>query len=93
MFNDSNPNEKGRWRPPTDDEIRKRAFELYLERERECGGAIDDWLEAEAELWLRRTVSASLCLRCANLRTPYTECASASSGQCSDETPSAPKHD
>lgn len=44
-----------RWRPPTDDEIRTRAYELYLKRERECGGPLDDWLEAEAELLLKWT--------------------------------------
>ncbi len=45
--------EKPRWQPPTDDEIRQRAYELYLERESETGGPLDDWLEAEAELLLR----------------------------------------
>lgn len=40
------------WQPPTEDEIRKRAYELYLERQRECRGPLDDWLEAEAELFL-----------------------------------------
>ena len=40
------------WRPPTEDEIRKRAYEIHLERERQCGGPLDDWLEAEAELLL-----------------------------------------
>lgn len=38
------------WQPPTELQIRRRAYELYLERERECGGPLDDWLEAEAEL-------------------------------------------
>ena len=45
------------WSPPTEQEIRRRAYELYLERERECGGALDDWLEAEAELLLERRTS------------------------------------
>jgi hypothetical protein len=43
------------WRPPTEGEIRNRAYELYLERERECGGSLDDWLQAEAELLLKWT--------------------------------------
>jgi len=43
------------WQPPTEDDIRQRAYELYLERQRECGGPLDDWLEAEAELLLKRT--------------------------------------
>ena len=42
------------WQPPTEDDIRQRAYELYLARQRECGGPLDDWLEAEAELLLRR---------------------------------------
>ena len=42
------------WQPPTEDDIRQRAYELYLQRQRECGGPLDDWLEAEAELLLRR---------------------------------------
>ena len=41
------------WQEPTEEEIRKRAYELYLEREREFGAPVDDWLEAEAELLLR----------------------------------------
>src|SRR5215469_12503433 len=35
------------WQPPTEDEIRNRAYEIHLERQRECGGPLDDWLEAE----------------------------------------------
>jgi len=43
------------WQEPSGEEIRKRAYELYLERLQECGGELDDWLEAEAELLLRRS--------------------------------------
>jgi hypothetical protein len=50
------PNED--WRPPTEDEIRKRAYELYLERESHGNGALNDWLKAEAELWTKRSTSA-----------------------------------
>ncbi len=42
-------------RPPSEDEIRKRAYEIYIEREGSPGGALDDWLKAESELkraWL-----------------------------------------
>lgn len=46
--------ESVRWQPPTEEEIRQRAYELYLERQRECGGSLDDWIEAEAELLLKR---------------------------------------
>lgn len=42
------------WQPPTEEEIRSRAYELYLERERAGGGPTGDWLEAEAELFLTR---------------------------------------
>jgi hypothetical protein len=48
------------WRPPTEDEIRTRAYELYLERHRYSGGALDDWLEAEAELWMKRSRPGAL---------------------------------
>ena len=45
--------EETTWQPPTEDEIRKRAYELYLERQQGCRGPLDDWLEAEAELFVR----------------------------------------
>jgi Protein of unknown function (DUF2934) len=42
------------WQAPSEEEIRDRAYQLYLDRMRECGGPLDDWLEAEAELLLKR---------------------------------------
>ncbi len=39
---------------PTEDEIRELAYEIYLERKGEPGNAIDHWLQAEADLKLRR---------------------------------------
>jgi DUF2934 family protein len=39
---------------PAEDEIRNRAYEIYLERKGEPGNAVDDWLQAEADLKLRR---------------------------------------
>ena len=59
------------WLPPTEEEIRKRAYELYLERMRYCVGALDDWLEAEAELWMKRssTGASSAPRRLANRAT------------------------
>jgi len=38
---------------PTEDEIRKRAYEIYQERNGGPGNALEDWLQAEAELKLR----------------------------------------
>jgi hypothetical protein len=35
---------------PSQDEIRARAFELYLEGGRRPGHELDDWLQAEFEL-------------------------------------------
>jgi hypothetical protein len=35
---------------PSHDEIRRRAFEIYLERNGVGGSELDDWLQAEAEL-------------------------------------------
>lgn len=37
----------------TSEEVAKRAYELYVERGRENGGALDDWLAAEKE-WFER---------------------------------------
>ena len=37
-------------REPTDEEIARRAYELYLARGRQDGRAADDWLRAEQEL-------------------------------------------
>jgi hypothetical protein len=37
-----------------DEEIRCRAYEIYLERGQQAGGDLDDWLQAERELKARR---------------------------------------
>jgi len=43
-----------------EEQIRRRAYELYETRGREDGHAIDDWLQAEAEIFgtRRRTTAA-----------------------------------
>ncbi len=33
-----------------DEEIRRRAYEIYLERDQQPGRELDDWLQAEREL-------------------------------------------
>jgi hypothetical protein len=33
-----------------DEEIRRRAYEIYLERDEQPGRELDDWLQAEREL-------------------------------------------
>jgi DUF2934 family protein len=33
-----------------DEEIRRRAYEIYLERDKQPGRELDDWLQAEREL-------------------------------------------
>ena len=33
-----------------DEEIRRRAYEIYLARDGQPGGELDDWLHAEREL-------------------------------------------
>ncbi len=35
---------------PSEEQIRARAFELYLERGRQPGHELEDWLQAEFEL-------------------------------------------
>ncbi len=37
-------------RKVTDEEIRQRAYEIYLTRGAAPGGELDDWLQAEREL-------------------------------------------
>jgi hypothetical protein len=39
---------------PSDDEIRSRAYEMYLERGGHDGLDLDDWVRAERELRQRR---------------------------------------
>ena len=60
MTKDTDPSAKTTQTPPplsgseslgaADDEIRARAYELYLERNCEPGHAQDDWFRAESEL-------------------------------------------
>ena len=40
--------------PPSDEEIRERAYQRYLERGGHSGNEFDDWVEAERELRTRR---------------------------------------
>jgi hypothetical protein len=70
--NDAAP--KGR---PSDDEIAKRAYELYLQRGSLPGYEIDDWLQAEAEL----TASASRTESAADETQPTETTAEAASGR------------
>ena len=35
---------------PSHEEIRRRAYEIYLERNADAGDELDDWLRAEREL-------------------------------------------
>jgi len=47
--------ERSEWPGPTEEQIRQRAYELYLERQGQTeAGPLDDWLEAEAELCLKK---------------------------------------
>jgi len=39
---------------PTQEEIRVRAYEIYLSRAPEEGNEIEDWLQAEREIWEKR---------------------------------------
>lgn len=42
--------ERGRRSSPSPEEIRQRAFEIYVERREIHGCELDDWLQAEREL-------------------------------------------
>jgi hypothetical protein len=37
-------------RAPNHDEIRRRAYEIYVERGGHSGRELDDWLQAESEI-------------------------------------------
>ncbi len=41
---------------PTEEEIRKRAYEIYLSRGSRPGTALQDWLQAEAEIRQARRI-------------------------------------
>lgn len=43
---------------PTEDDIRRRAYEIYLSRDGAPGNAELDWLQAETELRDRRNANA-----------------------------------
>jgi hypothetical protein len=42
------------FRRPTDDDVRRRAYQLFLQRGAEHGRDWEDWLAAERELRLER---------------------------------------
>ncbi len=44
--------------PNREQEIRRRAYALYEERGHEDGHALDDWLQAEAELTQKKAKGA-----------------------------------
>lgn len=43
----------------TEEAIRERAYELYEQRRREDGHAVEDWLAAEAELMNVKSIGAA----------------------------------
>ena len=45
--------------PMLEQAIRQRAYELYIKRAKAPGHALDDWLQAEAELVLGHSTSDS----------------------------------
>ncbi len=48
----------GEFDPNLEEEIRRRAYELYQERGCEHGHDLDDWLQAEAEIIRKGTKAA-----------------------------------
>ena len=71
---------------PTDEQIRERAYELYLQRGGEPGQEIEDWLAAERELtelagaetaWIGTERAAEQELESSDLRTAKKRTASA----------------
>jgi len=39
---------------PLEEQIRRRAYELYVERGNASGSELDDWLQAESEILMAR---------------------------------------
>ncbi len=55
----TDPGEVSVGKSARDEEIKRRAYEIYLTRDGQPGGELDDWLQAERELergvsWLER---------------------------------------
>jgi len=50
------PSQARRGYEPTEEEIRRRAYEIYLARDDRLGNEIEDWLHAEAELRQARRI-------------------------------------
>jgi hypothetical protein len=44
------PEEASTGNSARDEEIRRRAYEIYLERGKQPGGELEDWLQADREL-------------------------------------------
>jgi len=44
------PKESKNESAPVEERIRKRAYEIYAQRGGQDGSAVDDWLQAEAEI-------------------------------------------
>jgi len=45
-----NPREAAFEALPLEEQVRRRAYELYVERGNQSGSEFDDWLQAESEL-------------------------------------------
>ncbi len=39
---------------PVEEQIRQRAFEIYIQRGNQSGSELDDWLQAEREILITR---------------------------------------
>ena len=39
---------------PVEEQIRKRAFEIFIQRGNQSGSELDDWLQAEREILIAR---------------------------------------
>jgi len=55
----TDPGEASVGKSARDEKIKRRAYEIYLARDGQPGGELDDWLQAERELergviWLER---------------------------------------
>lgn len=45
---------------PLEEQVRKRAYELYVERGNESGSEVDDWFQAEQEVLMAQGGTAGV---------------------------------
>jgi hypothetical protein len=58
-ISDPTPREANLNSPQLEEQIRRRAYELYEQRGKDEGHEVDDWLQAEAEMTGKKKTTAA----------------------------------